>query len=63
MNVQFKHICILQKLESKKISQKRNSQYLKHSPKVHIWGGISKDGPIDLEIFTENLTSKLYVKI
>ena len=35
----------------------------KHSPKFHMWGGISSLGTTPLCIFTENLTSERYISI
>jgi transposase len=36
---------------------------VKHASKVHVWGAISYYGKLDLYLFTENLDSKLYIKI
>ena len=35
----------------------------KHSPKFHMWGGVSTRGVMPLCIFTENLTKEKYVEI
>jgi hypothetical protein len=36
---------------------------VKHSPKLHVWGGVSYYGRTQLYIFEENLTADLYIQI
>ncbi|KAL4500754.1 hypothetical protein ABPG72_019988 [Tetrahymena utriculariae] len=43
--------------------QKYHTFKPKHPEKLHIWGAISLQGTIDLQIFKQNLTGKLYVDI
>jgi transposase len=38
-------------------------EYVKHAPKLHVWGAIGSYGKTELYFFQENMDSDLYIKI
>jgi hypothetical protein len=45
------------------LKNREEREYVKHAPKLHVWGAIGSYGKTELFFFQENMNSDLYIKV